>query len=179
MQQFTAAPLLASSLSGYYALLNIPAADLNAAIAAEMTEPGTELENGVALVEADGALVGVFCGYPAEEMQVRQISSMFHLISLIDANLESHVLETTVHHAAAIQLVPPDSYYIARIGVVPSYRGKGVSSYFYSVAREAAAGRALSLHVEARNRSAVGLHRREGLQIYGTSDAPFLCMTGL
>lgn len=178
-QRLVAAPLLVESLAGYYALLDVPDRDMIAVLVAEMTENGTELEYGVALVEADGALIGVFCGYPAEELQARQIASMYHLLSMVNADLGSNILEASAQHAAAIQRVPPDSYYMARMGIVPTYRGKGVSSYFYGVARAAAAGRALSLHVEACNSSAVGLHLREGLQIYGTSDAPFLCMTGL
>ena len=119
-QRLVAAPLLVESLAGYYALLDVPDRDLIAALVAEMTEIGTELECGVALVEADGAVIGVFCGYPAEEVQPRQIASMYHLISMVDANLDSDILEASARHAAGIQRVPPDSYYIARIGVVPS-----------------------------------------------------------
>lgn len=177
-QRLITARLLIASLRGYYALLDVSDHDLVAVLVDEMTELGTELEHGVALVDTADALVGVFCGYPAEELHARQIASMFHLISRVKDELGSHILEASSHHAAAIQRVPPDSYYMARMGIVSTYRGKGVSSYFYSVARAAAAGRALSLHVEACNRSAVGLHLREGLQIYGTSDGPFLCMTG-
>lgn len=177
-QRLAAAPLLIESLAGYYALLDIPNDVLVTALLTEMSEAGTELENGVALVEADDSLVGIFCGYPAEELQARQVASMFHLISMSDPDSGSHILEATARHAAGIQRVPLDSYYMARMGIVPAYRGKGVSTYFYDVARAAAAGRALSLHVEARNSGAVRLHRREGLDLYGAADGPFLCMTG-
>ena len=177
-QRLAAAPLLVESLAGYYALLDIPEHDLIAALVAEMTEIGTELEHGLALVDADDILIGVFCGYPADELQARQIASVFHLISMVDADRGSQILEASARHAARIQRVPPDSYYMARMGIVPIYRGKGVSAYFYGVARAAAAGRSLSLHVEAQNSGAVALHRREGLMPLGAIDGPFLCMTG-
>jgi GNAT superfamily N-acetyltransferase len=177
-QRLTAAPLLVESLAGYYALLGVPEHDLILALAAEMAEIGTELENGIALVEADGALIGIFCGYPAEEVEARQIAGTFHLVSMVDAALGPHILSASARHAARIQRVPRDTYYMARMGIVPTYRGNGVSTFFYGIAREAAAGRPLSLHVEARNIGAVRLHRREGLDLIGPSDCPFLCMTG-
>jgi hypothetical protein len=178
-QRLIAAPLLVESLAGYYALLGIPDHDLITVLVAEMTEIGTELEYGVALVDTNEALIGVFCGYPAEELEARQIAGTFHLLSMVDADLGSHILAESARHSARIQRVPPNSYYMARMGIVPTYRGKGASTYFYGVARVAAAGRALSLHVEARNSGAVGLHRREGLKVFGAIDGPFLCMTGL
>ncbi|UVO52866.1 GNAT family N-acetyltransferase [Sphingomonas sp. SUN039] len=177
-QRLVAAPLLIESLAGYYALLALARDDLIEALVAEMTETTTELGNGVALIDADDVLVGVFCGYPAEELPPRQVASLYHLVSRVDADTGLQILEASARHAAGIERVPDNSYYMARMGIAPAYRGRGVSSYFYRVARAAAAGRLLSLHVEAANGGAVGLHHREGLSLYGASDGPFLCMTG-
>lgn len=117
----------------------------------------------------DETILGFYCAYDINSQKQKQLYSLSKLIclskSIPEAKKQAHLFKELLSPLMA------DCYYLSKIFVEPSTRGKGVAqkllSHYYSEAQRQEFAYA-GLHVKKSNK-AVSLYKKEGFEIFDDS----------
>ena len=137
-------------------------------IATAYTQPGHDLSyQNVTFAERDGVIVGMACGYTAEEHRrssdqpLKQAAGRSALRLAIVSTLCAPLMRI-------LDTIPDGDFYLQAIATDKELRGQGVGSALIDAIEEraVASGSArLSLHVSAKNEGARRLYERRGMAV--------------
>ena len=171
------ADLAIEALPEFYNYVAVTRSALVQAVADEISAEGCELSETVAMLK-NGAVAGICCSYPAEELSSRQGISLLRLLELLPAKDQDIFLQDVREHAASIPRIPSATHYLARIAVDRPFRGTGIAAHLLDhFLSQGEPERGWSLHVSSENERAKAFYYRHGFRTIGSSEGRFLLMT--
>jgi ribosomal protein S18 acetylase RimI-like enzyme len=172
-----AAQLMAEAGSTFYALFGISEAALLESLTRQLLASESEIARGLAAF-ADGQLRAVAACFPAAQMRSRQLASLMVLLG--EAGVAADAQARLRRYGAELVAVPPDSYYLARIGVAAEQRGRGLGreliAAFERLARDSGFALA-SLHVARDNAGAIAFYEALGYRDHVPDSGSMRAMT--
>ncbi len=170
------ASLAMNALPDLYLAMPATTVEIADILAEEIADIGGELSGSTALLR-DGEVQGIVAAYDAAEIVVRQQNSIYRLLSAVDDEKAEDLLAWFEAHRAEVPRVPADSYYLARIAVVPDCRRRGAGGLLLDQFLEQGRScRGFSLHVKSGNDAARSFYRKHGFTTVGTQKSRYLAM---
>ena len=148
----------------YYALFGLGADALDAVLRALLLQPDSEFGSAQMAMQDDDA-VGLVAAFPALETFARRMQV---LKAMLAASPDPHGARARLRgFEGAGRLAPQDGWYLAKLAVAPSLRGRGIGGHLLARFVEQARfeGRTPCLHVRRDNDGALALYRRHGFEI--------------
>lgn len=140
-----------------------------------MHRPSSEVAIGrVTVGELDDMVVGGYIALDGAELPTCRLSDA--VASLSEAGDEADALRARMEASRdLLEPVSPDDFYLSKLGIIPSYRGKGYGRRLLD--RFIEHGRALGFHrfrldVFAHNGRAIELYRLNGFQVVSAGKVP-------
>jgi len=166
-----AALLIHESFAEFYGLLPLDGPARIEAIAEQVASAGTELSDTVLAVTAD-QVVGGFAALPAGRLRDAQMLSVARLAAHVSGSARAQFMSKVQAFRVGVPSVPPESFYLARIAVAATMRGKNIGGRMLDrFATQGAGYTCLSVHVSATSKRAVEFYKAHGFTEWGAPSA--------
>jgi ribosomal protein S18 acetylase RimI-like enzyme len=138
--------------------------------------PGTDLEELFVLSESsiDVALVA---GLPAERLPAAKLTTALAIARQLSDDDADAFLAHLEGHEAAIESVPPNTYYLSRLAVDPLARRMGAASECMRQVMRISGFEKFSLHVHHENAAIIAVHSRLGFTFQTEVQCEYRTMT--
>ena len=176
LQRRRSAELIFEAGRGYYDLIAAQRAVVEAQIAKQIGQSGTELEN-VFIVLADSEVAGLHACVSTEVLPYVMMEGSLRLIRGFESAVRKAFLARLHQARPALPSLPERSLYLARMAVADGFRGGGIATllmedFFQRRSYETS----YCLHVLTENTSAVGFYSRLGFESFGEERSGFQAM---
>lgn len=122
----------------------------------------------------NGAVIGVFSGFPGAEAARRRMSDAVALLSNVPAEARDHVRSHLAATRGLFLPVDPADYYLSRLGVDVAARGRGHGWRLFDLLLDKGRGLGFSrfrLDVSSSNESGLRIYRGAGFRPIGEASS--------
>lgn len=177
LQMRRSAELVFDAGRGYYDLIGAERAVVEAQIAKQIGQSGTELEN-VFVVLFDSEVAGLHACVSSEVLSYVMMEGSLRLIRGFDRTVRRAFLARLKQARPALPSLPERSLYLARMAVADGFRGCGIAKLLMEdFFRRRSYETSYCLHVLKENASAVRFYSRLGFESFGEERSGFQAMS--
>ena len=172
-----ASELIYEAFDEYYDLFGLEKSKIIDLISDQLSIAGSEIANTSAIFDDDGRLSAILSCLPVAELSSAQMKSTFHLLSHVEQSQKDNVLKDIKAFSAGFPDVPEDCFYLTRIVVSSINRRQNLGSHLLDKFAELGKDYPkLCLHVNAKKIAAINFYTKNGYEIFGPGDRPFVAM---
>lgn len=144
----------------FYGMLPMDPATLTDLIKEEISQPCTECFDPLLALQGDN-VIGLICHFPAQELEIRQRTSMMSVFRRLDRSgrmiLKAQLQEENYGVGTTDQYT---GIYVSRVAISKNMRGQGVGSKFWLGFMDQTDDANIFLHVDENNHEAIKFYDR-------------------